>query len=193
MLRLKTVIQRTPIDVIRRKRKHPVIAKVTRAHMMLDDSGMFVLMHGKAVDLHTHRESKKSRGPYLQLAKLYYNDNGTTNNPKTFVWCDCSDFTFRCEVALSLHCSSAVINSNGALPHHTNPTGAPRLCKHSIAFMEKAYKQFQQRDDFPEGKPKQSKSDRDLIEQLKKPRNTRPNIKRMFPDFFRGLMPGTRF
>jgi hypothetical protein len=193
MLRLKTMIQRTPTDVLRRKRANPVIAKVTRAHLMMDESGLFVLFHGKAVDLKTHREQSHPQGPYLVLAKMYYRDDGSTTNPKTFCWCSCSDFKFRCEVALALRGSSAIISSNGALPHTTNPTATPRLCKHSLAFLEKALHQFKTRDDFPEGKPKMSKSDRELVEQLTKPRNTKANLRRMFPEQFKGIMPGTRF
>lgn len=193
MIRLKTMLQRTPTDVLHRKRSHPVIAKVTRTHLLMDDSGLFVLFTGKAVDLQSNREQTKPKGPYLLLAKMYYGVDGNTTNPRTFIWCDCSDFTFRCEVALALHGSSAVINSNGALPNSTNPTGIPRVCKHSLAFLEKALVIFQNKTDSPDGKPKVSKSDRDLIEQLKKPRNTKANIKRMFPDYFSGIMPGTRF
>lgn len=193
MITLKTILSRTPVEILQRKRKHPVIAKVTRAHLMMDDNGLFVLFHGKAVDLHTHRHGNKPKGPYLQLAKLYYAEDGSVGNPKTFCFCDCSDFKFRCETALALRGSSAIINSNGALPKLTNPNVIPRACKHTLAFLEKAARQFRTQDEFPEGKPKMSRSDRDLVEQLRKPRNTRANIKRMFPDYFNGLMPGTRF
>lgn len=193
MVTLKTILQKTPLDILMRKRKNPVIAKITRANLMMDDNGLFVLFHGKAVDVHTHKTSKKSKGPYLQLAKLYYSEDGGVSNPKTFVWCDCADFTYRCETSLALRGSSAVINSNGSLPRVTNPTVVPRVCKHSLAFLEKASQQFRSKTEFPEANPKVSKSDRELVDHLRKPRHTKTNIRRMFPTYFQGLMPGTRF
>jgi hypothetical protein len=156
---------------------------------MLDERGLFNLYYGKAVDLKTHREQAHPKGPYLQLAKLYYNDDGNIQNPKSFVWCDCDDFKYRCEVALALRGSSAVINSNGALPNITNPTAIPHMCKHLLAFLELCVKRNKVTTHPSSKEPKMAKNDRALIDSLRRPRVNKVSIKRMFPEHG---MRGTR-
>lgn len=193
MLTMKTLVRRTDMERHRRERSHPVIAKVTRSSIMIDDNGIFALMYGKAVDLKTHKEKgRKAKGPYLLMAKLYYSDSANNSNPKTFIWCDCADFTFRCEVSLAMRGSSAVINSNGRMPHVTNPQGIPHLCKHCLAFLKKCVAHRKTMSTPLHKQMTLARNDRALIAALKKPRHSRPNVKRMFPDYFSN-MQGTRF
>lgn len=184
MLRLKTLLSRTPANRFARKRRHPVIAKVTKSVLAMDDGGMFMLMHGKSADIQ-HMREHKSKGPHLQVAKIYMDEDGKITNPKTFVWCDCQDFTYRCEVALALRGSSAVVNSNGALPKHTNPNAVPMLCSHGLAFLEKCLVAAKAPKPSTVDKlPKTIRSDRELIESLRRPQAQHPNLKRMFKDYF---------
>ena len=53
-------------------------------------------------------------------------------NTRVWCWCDCPYFKYNCEVALASKGSSAVIQSNGQRPRHTNPRLEPRVCKHVI-------------------------------------------------------------
>lgn len=195
MLRLRTLLFRTPASRHESKRKHPTIAKITRAVLSIDEAGLYTLMHGKAVDVQTHREQTKPKGPYLQLAKMYYDDSAKKKitNPKCFVFCDCDDFKYRCEVALAIRGSSAVINSNGALPKFTNPNARPQVCKHLLAFLEKCvhYVNTNQPATYDKA-PKPSKPDRELIEALRKPHKDKVNINRMFRNEQHGIT-GTRF
>lgn len=178
-----------------RKRRNPVIAKVTKSTMAMDDAGLFLLMHGKAVDL-KHARERGSR-PHLQVAKLYFDDQNAKRmtNPKTFVWCGCKDFTFRCEVALAIRGSSVVVNSNGMLPKMTNPNAVPQLCSHALAFLEKCVAESKKQRTVSEDKqPKMIGSDRELVESLQRPTGQHPNLKRMFKNYFASAgVSGTRY
>lgn len=185
MLRLKTLLTRTPTNRHQRKIRNPVIAKVTKSTLAMDEGGLFLLMHGKAVDLKHARELGSK--PHLQVAKLYFDDQNVKKmtNPKTFVWCACKDFTFRCEVALAIRGSSVVVYSNGALPKSTNPNAVPQLCSHCLAFLEKCVLETKKASTVNETQqPKLVGSDRELIEGLKRPTGQHPNLKRMFKNYF---------
>lgn len=188
MLRLRTMITRTDMSRHDRKRKHPVIAKITKSTLAMDESGLFLMFQGKAVDLHSNKDhnSSATHGPYYMLAKLYYNDDQVKmHNPKCFIHCNCADFTYRCEVALAIRGSSVIVNSNGALPHHTNPNSVPHVCKHALAFLEKCVSNANKsKPDDHARKPEAVRSDRALIESLHKTRKNPVNLKRMFRNYF---------
>lgn|ERR1035437_699941 len=196
MLRMKTLLLRTPRSRFDRKRRNPVIAKVTKSVLAIDEGGLFLLMHGKSADvLHV----KERHSPvHLVLSKLYFDEDElgkkTFNNPKTFIFCDCQDFTFRCEVALAIRGSSAVINSNGALPKFTNPSAIPQLCSHALAFLEKCLIEAKQHRPVDESKkPVVVRSDRQIIEGLKRPTAKHPNMHRMFQQYYNDTgISGTR-
>lgn len=191
MLRLRTLLTRTDMARHERKRKHPVIAKVTKSSLVMDESGLYLLFQGKAVDLFTNKDhnSRAKHGPYYMLAKLYYpEDQKKMHNPKCFIWCSCHDFTYRCEVALAIRGSSVIVNSNSALPHQTNPNSIPYVCKHALAFLEKCVAIANK------GKPEDHartptvvQSDRALIEAMRKPRKNPVNLKRMFRNYFNSV------
>lgn len=197
MLRLKTLLFRTSKDRHDRKRKHPVISKINKASLAMDGSGLFVLFTGKSVDLKSHRERLRGRGPYAMLAKLYFDDEDgkKMQNPKCFIHCSCDDFKFRSEVALAIRGSSAIVYSNGMMPKITNPNSVPHVCKHSLAFLEKCVAYLARNKDIPASKtPKAIKSDRELIESLHKPRTSAPDVRRMFRNYFANhSITGTRF
>ncbi len=135
MLRAKTLFSRTPDAVHRRSRR--CTSKVTDADIYMDDAGVFRFVQGLALDPPAPGPWPQSRGPYRVICKLYFDENDA-NNPKTFVWCDCDWFKYNCETALAIRGSSAIINSNGALPKNTNPTSRPQVCKHCLCFLKKA-------------------------------------------------------
>lgn len=185
MLRLNTLVTRTPTSRHERKRRSPVIAKINKSTLAMDEGGLFLLMHGKSVDLQHMRDH--TGNVHLVLAKMYYESDTVkkVSNPKTFVFCDCRDFTFRCEVALAIRGSSVVVNSNGHLPNQTNPNAVPMLCSHALAFLSKCVEEMKKPRPVDESKqPKHVSSDRALIESLKRPTGQHPNLKRMFQAHF---------
>jgi hypothetical protein len=67
-------------------------------------------------------------GKWHRVVVRFY---GSLNmNTRVWCWCDCSYFKYNCEVALASKGSSAVIQSNGQRPRHTNSRLEPRVCKH---------------------------------------------------------------
>lgn len=187
MIRVKTLLTRT--DKIRhdRKKKHPVIAKINKATLAMDESGLFMLLTGRSADLLTHKTLHGSRRKvYGVLAKLYFDDDGKTiKNPRCFCHCGCDDFKFRSEVALAIRGSSVIVNSNGAFPKITNPTARPQLCKHMLAFLEKCMNYVNKNKNIKtSGISKDVKSDRELVDALRSERKSPPNLKRMFHNYF---------
>ena len=196
MLRLKTLLTRTDMARHLRKRKNPVISKITKSVLAMDESGLFLMFQGKAVDLYTNKDhnTRAKHGPYYLLAKLYYNDDqAKMHNPKCLVHCNCADFTYRCEVALAIRGSSVIVNSNGALPHQTNPNAVPHVCKHALSFLEKCVAKTNKGKPEDHAKePVHVRSDRALIQSLQKPRKNPVNLKRMFRNYFNANMVSTR-
>lgn len=136
MIRLKKMLESTSMVIHRRGSR--CLARIKSAEIYVDENGSYKFLQGNVVDPPAPGPWPSSRGPYTVLAKLYMDeDKSKISNPKTFVWCDCEYFKFNCETALALRGSSAIINSNGALPKITNPNGVPGLCKHCIAFLRR--------------------------------------------------------
>lgn len=135
MLRLKQLLTRTPNKVHRRSMR--CAAKIESADIYMDDAGVFRFFQGWVVDPPAPGPWKTSRGPYRALCKMYFDETGSDLNPRVFVWCDCEWFKYNCETVLAIRGSSAIINSNGALPKITNPMGRPQVCKHTLAFLRK--------------------------------------------------------
>ena len=52
---------------------------------------------------------------------------------RVLVSCDCENFTFTCEYALTQWGASRIIHSNGEPATTTNPANHPLLCKHLFA------------------------------------------------------------
>ena len=188
MLRVKSIINRTPVAVHRRSKR--CMSKITKADILMDDAGVFKFLQGSTVDPPAHGPWKNSRGPYRTLCKLYF-DEKQPNNPRIFIWCDCEWFTYNCEVSLAIRGSSAIINSNGALPKMTNPNGRPQVCKHCLAFLRKSLdrKRFSQLK--PDKKPTGTFSLASALSRLDSSNLiSRRMLKGKFPEVFKQNKPG---
>lgn len=73
------------------------------------------------------------------------------------VSCSCKDFLYRWEVALTTKGAAEVEYSNGAMPTITNPSLAPRCCKHLSCMYDKINHQLAK---LKPRKPKQQKQKR---------------------------------
>jgi len=75
----------------------------------------------------TDRAAGSGRPQYLEID--YY---GRGKGARVWVTCTCEYFLYNCEVALWSDESSSVRWSNGKDPNITNPSKAPRACKHLL-------------------------------------------------------------
>jgi hypothetical protein len=187
MLRVKQLLTRTPNIVHKRSKR--CASRVDSAELYMDDAGVFRFLQGTVVDPPPPGPWRNSRGPYRCLCKLYFDEKGVTNNPKVFIWCDCEYFKFNCETTLALLGSSAIINSNGALPKITNPTGRPQVCKHCLAFLRKSL----DRKRFSALRPEKNPQSFNLLQALDKLDSTnhvsRRNLRSKFPKMFKQNKP----
>ncbi len=180
MVKLKQILRATPMKIHRNSAR--CVARITSAEVFLDDNGAFKFMQGHVVDPPAPGPWPGSRGPYTVIAKLYMSETKeAVENPKVFIWCDCEYFKFHCETSLAIRGSSAIINSNGALPKVTNPGGRPQVCKHCLAFLRKA----QMRKQFLTSKTNQAQKDARLSTALSKatppPKTNQFKLKSKFP------------
>jgi len=134
MLTLKQMMQATPAAIkararnqcygqvyaLPRSKKIRETATKSGGYIVEDESGKY-------------REFKfrvKCTDGWRKVAIRYY---GPLNvNTKVWCWCSCPYFKYHCEVVLTKHGSSAVVQSNGQRPRFTNPRGIPRVCKHVL-------------------------------------------------------------
>lgn len=100
--------------------------KLTGAFAGKDRHGYFKMFRGVA------RDPVFSRRKHTWTIKRY--GFGATAEVKLL--CDCEDFKYRWEVALTRQKSSVKCFSNGKLPKKTNPHCIPAACKHLIAALK---------------------------------------------------------
>lgn len=109
------------------KNKNNVTVQFTSVKEWKDTKGRKVkTVKGKAYD----RAAGSGTPHYLEVD--YY---GRGKSAQVWITCDCEYFLYHCEVALWSDESSSIRWSNGADPGITNPSQAPRACKHLIAVL----------------------------------------------------------
>ncbi len=98
--------------------------RLIRATMEIDKRG---LLYRRALFHSWHTDGMR------KVEIRLYGDLNQIGRYRTYIHCSCPYFLFHSEVALYLKGSSSIINSNGNLPHVTNPYLKPKLCKHAFS------------------------------------------------------------
>lgn len=134
MIDIATAVRYTP-----KKAKRKANGVVVRLQYALKgfklNEGWYYLFIGYCTDTRSQLRNK-----HRFFIKRYLDDKLKNQKSKIKALCDCENFMYVWEVALTKQHSAVRYKSNGKKPVMTNPRMLPGVCKHLLAAIKATYK-----------------------------------------------------